>query len=141
MSTPATDPKKSFEWSSLSRSDKVGAVVFSVLIVALLVGGTWKGIEWATSDAKEVPVETPKGPAQFPSITPVIVEGTITPTDAEKMIYVCQTVANATLKLNQEGLSERETMLFLANELNITLSEMGSLLDLCINYYGDLKLE
>ena len=109
-------------------------VVMLALIVAVAIGGAYRGYQGLTDDSPETEDER----VELPAVTTA---PTLTPEEAEKMIYVCQTVASAMLKLNQEGLTKRETVLFLANELDITLEEMSYVFDICINYFGNLTVE
>ena len=68
-------------------------------------------------------------------------EPTISVESAEKLIAVCQVVAAAMLQLNEQGFSEEQTILVVAQKLDITLQELNELLDVCIKFYGNLPVE
>lgn len=121
-------------------------VIFGFMILGtffgLIVGSAIVIAEWM--DEPDVIVEAPPVPATAtPPPTPSVTlpEATLTPELTEKLLYFCQGIAKSMLELNEAGLTETETVLYLANEWDTTLEAISTSIAICVDYVGDQPVE
>ena len=122
--------------------------IISFVFLSAVIGIT---VFFALRDSEDSVPSDSNGEVSVPTSVPAVIEATLTPTimpeptisveSAEKLITVCQVVAAAMLQLNEQGFSEEQTILVVAQKLDITLQELNELLDVCIKFYGNLPVE
>ena len=132
----------------LSKAQTIMGCIGSVIFLSVVMGiAVFFGLRCSDGNVSqgirdEFSLPTPAPTVIEATPTPAIMpEPTISIESAEKMITVCQTVASVMLKLNQQGFTEEQTILVVANELDMTLAQFTDLIGLCSTYYGNLPVE
>ena len=138
-----TPPPQAF-----SKTQSALGCIVSVVFFSFVVGASiFFGLKCADSDVSKEINDAFSAPTPVPAFieatpTPAIMPvPTISIESAEKMIAVCQTVASVMLNLNERGFTEEQTILAVANELDMTLKDFTDLMGLCSQYYGNLPVE
>ena len=134
-----TEPTTTPPQQAPSKLQTIMGCMSSVVLLSAVIGIT---VFFALRCSEDSVPRDSDGEVSVPTSVPAIMpEPTISVESAEKLITVCQIVADAMLQLNEQGFSEEQTILVVAQKLDITLQELNELLDVCIKFYGNLPVE